>query len=207
MHQLKKIALEISIGTTILLMLLGIGCLSKGISEEPTPTLLLNVPAWHLLLDTQALPEHWNMDPCTLSRHCFGEVEAYRDFGIVGVPGHVIQNVFRLESVETAQTKFRTYREANFGPRQPPKRQFLPPPEITYRSPLADEYYLGCGVDEVPACRAIFRYGNYFIYFYFDIDGGKGDGLKIDQVEPILRAMDARAAEVLGLQPKPTKTP
>ncbi|MCL4871886.1 MAG: hypothetical protein KJ063_23250 [Anaerolineae bacterium] len=80
-----------------------------------------------------------------------------------------------------------------------PFSPFQPPPEISYRSPIADEQYLGCGVDVVPGCRAGLRYGQYFIYFYFDIDGGKGDGLQIEEVEPILRAMDERASLLLGI--------
>jgi hypothetical protein len=37
------------------------------------------------------------------------------------------------------------------------------------------------------------------VYFYFDIDGSRGDGLKIEEVEPILLAMDERASELLGI--------
>jgi hypothetical protein len=202
--QMTKLFRVLGIG---FLVLLGTNCVPS--PSKPTLTPLLNIPAWNLLLDDHAFPKGWSMETCTLSRHCFGEIEAYRDFGIAGIPGHVIQNVFRMENIEAAKAKFRTYREVDFRPRQPPNHQFLPPPEITYHSLLADEYYLGCGVDEVPACRAIFRYSNYFVYFYFDIDGGKGDGLKIREVEPILRAMDERAAAVLGLRlrAEPTKTP
>lgn len=158
-------------------------------------------PARNLLLDAKAFPKNWEVDPCEpdCSRR-EGETKALRVFGIVDVPGHVIQDVFRLESVEAAQTKFQTYREVEFRELQSPNRTFRPPPEITYRSPIADEYYLGCGIDEVPACRAIMRYGNYFIYFYFDIDDGQGDGLKMEEVEPILRAMDARVTSVLGVK-------
>jgi hypothetical protein len=61
-------------------------------------------------------------------------------------------------------------------------------------------------LDEVSACRALFRYRNFVIEFYMDIDAGQGDGLKMTEVEPILRAMDARASEVLGI-PLPTATP
>jgi hypothetical protein len=157
------------------------------------------------LLDTPAFPNGWTLNQC-YSQHCFSDAEALREFGVVGVPGHVIQQVFKLGSAESAHAKFRTWREVDFRQRVPPNVQLSPPSEITYRSPIADEYYLGCGVDKVPACEAIFRFGNYFIYFYFDIDGGKGDGLKIQQVEPILRAMDERAATVLGI-PLPTRTP
>jgi len=187
---------------------------------EPTTRSIPQSPAWHLLLpDAQAFPQDWDVDPCTLSRKCFGETEAYRVYGIVGVPGHVIQHVHRLGGLASAQAMFRRAREVDFKKSSPPRvpsSEFLPPPEITYRSPIADEYYLGCGVDIVPGCIAIFRYGHYFIEFFFNVDKGyvdgveiKGNGLKIEEVEPILRAMDERAAAVLGLRPRaePTKTP
>jgi hypothetical protein len=138
---------------------------------------------------------------------------AQRTFGRLAIPGSAIQQVYRLDSIEAARAKFQRVREVDFRSRQPPNLQFAPPAEITYRSPIADEYYFGCGVDRVPACKAIFRYGNYYIEFYFNLDEYRGygldyegDGLKLEQVEPILRAMDERAAAVLGLQPKPTKT-
>lgn len=186
------------ISIVVFLVLSGAGC----VANPSTPTSFLpNIPAWHLLLDAQAFPKDWEIGPCgPTERTCFGETHAIRDVGRVGLPGHVLQDVYRLQNDWVAKAKFHTYREVDF-------KVFHPPPEITYHSPIADEYYLGCGIDKVPACRAIFRYGNYFIYFYFDIDSGKGDGLKLEQVEPILRAMDVRAAAVLGLQPKPTKTP
>lgn len=187
-----------------ILILLGTGC--TGLLGAPTVTPLPDVPAWHLLLDTKAFPKDWEADPCTLSPDCFGENKAYRNFGIVGVPGNVLQNVLRYGDGEGAKAKFRVYREGAFRKsHNEPSTEYLPPPEITYRSPIADEYYLACGVDVIPACKAVFRYANYFVYFYFDIDEGKGNGLKIEQVEPILRAMDEKASSVLGI-PLP-KTP
>jgi hypothetical protein len=130
-----------------------------------------------------------------------------RSFGIVGIPGHVIQKVLYLGDEKEARAKFRTYRETSFGrsTSRSPSTEFVPPPEISYRSPIADEQYLGCGVDVVPACRAILRYDSYLVYFYFSLDRGsvdgvevEADGLTIEQVEPILRAMDERAAALLG---------
>lgn len=131
-----------------------------------------------------------------------------RSFGIVGIPGHVIQKVLYLGDEKESRAKFRTYRETSFGrsTSRSPSTEFVPPPEITYRSPIADEEYLGCGVDVVPACQALIRYGSYVVYFYFDLDQRMADGvmvetdggLTIEQVEPILRAMDERAAALLG---------
>ena len=61
-------------------------------------------------------------------------------------------------------------------------------------------------MDEVHACRSIFRYGNYFVEFYLEIDDGNGYGLQLHEVEPILRAMDERAAELLEI-PLPSPSP
>lgn len=190
----------------VAVLVLESGCSILPVNALATP--LPNVPATALLLDMDPFPKGWAMSQCYTS-HCFSDTEALREFYLTGVPGHVNQYVFRLGSVESAQAKFKLYRETDFKKKPPPQlpsTDFLPPSEVTYRSPIADEYYLGCGVDIVPACRAIFRYRNYLVEFYFDIDSGIGDGLKIQQVEPILRAMDEKASAVLGI-PLPTRTP
>ncbi len=170
----------------------------------PTPS----IAATELLLDARAFPPGWIVDPC--EHYCDpGLIEAVRTFGVVGVPGHVIQSVYYLGDDRAAHAKFQTYRDSGFGKarNRSPRSEFLPPPEIPYRGPIADEQHLGCGVDVVPACQAILRYGSYFVEFYFDIDSGYADGveiqtdegLTIEQVEPILRAMDERAAQVFGV--------
>jgi hypothetical protein len=187
----------------IAFIVLNMGCAKfvSGPSSPPLPT----TSATELLVSREAFPRDWMVDPCNPDR-CLRDTNALRTFGRPGIPGSVIQQIFRLGSVEAAKDKFSTYREVDFRPRQSPNIQLAPPSEITYHSPIADEFYFGCGVDEIPACEAIFRYNNYFVFFHFDIDSGKGDGLKIEQVEPILRAMDSKAASVLGI-PLPTRTP
>lgn len=174
-----------------------------------------SIPAYELLLETDPFPEKWQADPCDPER-CQRPQLAWRTFGIVGVPGHVNQTVSRFPNSEAAQAEFRLVREMGFkasSPPQIPNTDFIPPQEITYRSPIADEYHFGCGVDIVPACRAIFRYGNYYLELYFDLDSyqgygldHEGDGLKLEEVEPILRAMDEKAGEILGIA-LPTRTP
>lgn len=173
--------------------------------SSPTATPPLQVPAWELILDDQAFPEGWSVFPCgppeSACQRQYREAISYRDFGRVGIAGHVAQEVSRLESISAARSNFQIAREVDFrkSKTRSPSTEFLPPAEISYRSPIADEYYLGCGVDVVPACRAILRYGNYFVYFYFSVDDGNGEGLKTEEIEPILRAMDERAALVLGI--------
>jgi hypothetical protein len=119
----------------------------------------------------------------------------------------VLQHIYRIYSIEAATAYYKRIYDVDFNKTPaPPHTPFIRPPEVSYRSPIADDYFLGCGLDEVPACRALFRYRNFVIEFYMDIDAGRGDGLNIIEVEPVLRAMDARASEVLGI-PLPKATP
>ncbi len=171
---------------------------------RPAPTPAPTIPAYDWLLDSSAFPSSWENFPCDPDcGRAERPYEALRSFGRVKIPGHVIQQVFYFGSERSAKAKFQLYEGSDLSEATPSARSpfspFQPPPEISYRSPIADEQYLGCGVDVVPGCRAGLRYGQYFIYFYFDIDGGKGDGLQIEEVEPILRAMDERASLLLGI--------
>lgn len=66
-----------------------------------------------------------------------------------------------------------------------------------YRSPYADEYEMGCGLSRYyPECRAIGRYGNYLVEFYFEADS-QGYGMERSFVEQILRASDERIKQQL----------
>lgn len=186
----------------VLLVLLG-GC-SRVRHPPPVP----GPPARAWLLDAHAFPPEWQAFPCTIDcERREGETHAYRGFGIKDVPGHAIQNVYRLVTEREAAAMFRTYRQADFAPPDPPDTQYVPPTEVTYHSATADEYYMGCGINGgAPVCYAIFRYERYFIDLYVHIDRGQGYGIKMEELEPILRALDRRAAEVLD-QPVLEGTP
>lgn len=164
-----------------------------GVPSDPVPVPAPGVPASDLLLDAQPFPSGWEARPCEpYCEDTENASQALRTFYITGIPGHVVQQVFYFGSENDAKANFQRYEETT---------PFSPPSEIDYQSPIADQQYIRCGVDKVPACRAGLRYGNYFVYFYFDIDSGTGDGLKIEEVVPILQAMDERAVDFLGLTP------
>ncbi len=191
-----------------LVFILGAGC--ANLPHETIPSSMPLIPARDFLLDAQSFPTGWVVFPCASNcERREGERMALRSFGIADTPGHVIQEVFRLEDIAVAQAKFRTVREVDFKKSpQSPSSEFLPPPEITYHSPIADDYYFGCGVDIVPACRAIMRYRNVFVEFFFNVDTGyadgikiEGDGLKIQEVVPILRALDKHVGSLFGITP------
>lgn len=175
------------------MVVLETGCTAS--TQTPVPAL----PARDLLLDTQAFPPGWTITPC--GSDCSqreGTALAVRGFiPTEYIPGRVIQRVYVMNSAAAAQDKFQEW--ATLDARHTP-----PVSELTYRSRIADAYYLGCGSDEgVPICRANMRYGNYFISFFFNVDRGEagGHGLKIDQIEPILRAFDEHVTTRLGISP------
>jgi hypothetical protein len=170
----------------------------------PQPVPAPGVAASELLLDAGSFPTGWQVHPC--EPHCDRaerSSEARRTFAIVDIPGHVNQTVLHHGSANSAHTVFESYRDSDLSSSTPEARSpFVPfslPDEIAYSSPFADEQYLGCGIDVIPACVAGRRYGQYFVHFFFVIDDGNGVGLKINEVEPILRAMDERYAELFDI--------
>lgn len=192
----------------------------------PNPVAAPDVSTRDLLLDASAFPPDWIVHQC--DPHCDRTERngnSIRGFYITGVPGHVNQHVMYFDTEVAAKIKFERYRETdlsdNINPNtvQTPSTVFLPPDEIDYQSPLADEQYLGCGVDVVPACKAGLRYGNYFIYFYFSLHNSyylhfldeseitdkmrrlsvEEGGLRLSEVEQVLQAMDEHYAELFGV--------
>lgn len=135
------------------------------------------------------------------------EYYAVRTFGWLKIAGHVVQQVYRFGTAQDASAKFHVWLTPELG--QGSDHELRPPPEIAYRSPLADEFALGCGKSAgAPVCKVLLRYTNYFIFVYIDIDGGEGDGVQLAEVEPLLRALDERAAAQLGLShPEPPTAP
>ncbi len=184
----------------LILTLIGIGCSRVG--TKPVAPPLPIVPAPDLLLDAKPFPQGWQVDPCK-PEPCGRGGQAWRYFDRVGMPGHVLQDVYNFGDIEMAKSKYRLYREADFTkspPPQVPSTDLVAPRDIPYRSPIAEEYYLECGWDIRYVCRALFRYGQYLVEFSCEIDLGDGvGGLKIQEVEPILRAMDEKASSVLAL--------
>ena len=179
------------IGSIIIVLIMGCTITFEN-SPEPASTPAIPTNEW--LLDDTSFPPTWSVNPC--APHCERTervTQSLRSFGNIDKPGHVIQNVFYFSSEKAAEAKFQRYEE---------RTSHLAPPEITYRSPIADEQYLQCGIDEpvgIYVCRASRRYGTYFIYFFFNIDQGDGNGLQLREVETILRAMDEQAAIVLNI--------
>jgi hypothetical protein len=166
---------------------------------KPTPTSMPNVPTQDLVVDAVAFPSNWVVAPCEPDcARQYQDEESSRTFYQEGTPGHAIQVVSRFAGPAAAEAKFELYERTEFSKsRHLPSTEFAPSPDIVFRSPIADQYDVRCGVEQVPVCKAIARYGQYFVYFYFDLDSwlwygleNQGDGLAAKDIELILRAAD-----------------
>lgn len=167
---------------------------------DPVTVPANDVPASDLLLNEEPFPRQWQVNPC--DPYCDGAEradEAGRTFGIIDVPGHVVQHVYHYGSVQAARKKFR---------RSESTKPYPPPPVPLYESVFADEQYLRCEIkEEIPDCHVGLRYGSYFVYFYFILAESYTNwegrtlhiGLSFDEVDHVLRAMDQQFAEQFDL--------
>ena len=81
------------------------------ITLKPTPTTQLNEPVQQEIEKFMSWLKSKRYSSNTIKTY----TEALRTFGIVNIAGHVVQNVFRLQTTAEAQKKFRTYRETTSG--------------------------------------------------------------------------------------------
>lgn len=167
-----------------------IGCSMSRMNEDAASS---GIPAKELLLDAGPFPAGWTFNPCEDNcERIEGAAHAERSYFLPNIPGLVLLEVSRFVDVEASRRKYKTYFEAEFRERVPPNIQFTPPPAASFQSDFADEYHFGCGIDEVPGCRAIFRYGNYFVHLYASWDNGNGEGLQLSEIQQLLKALDER---------------
>ena len=149
-----------------------------------------------LLLEVDVFPKRWS----AFSDEN-GTIVATRSYYIPHEPGQVFQEVYRRPTAEDASEKFKEYLSGSFNESKirQPFVPFSPPPEITFQSQIADEYYFACGVDEAPQCKMLARYRNYFVYFYFDvsIEESRG-GLTYPEIVTVLEALEAKVLSVLS---------
>ena len=186
--------------TVVLMMaVLASGCSLVGVG---TPEPLSGPPAEAFIVSTDAFPPDWEALPCESSLCGVGESVYETDFiPVTNEPGHFRQEVWRFDSPEAASAKYSNYLQADFNDAtgDPTATPFLPPTELPYVSNVADEYYFACGRDQAWICRLNARYRQYFVYFYFDMDDGRGYGLTYSEVERILHWLDDRAVELLNV--------
>jgi hypothetical protein len=172
-------------------MLFLAGCGPRGTQADPP---VASPSASAFLLDSTVFPEGWVGDTSKMS-----ETLGDRDFSKPGVAGHAFQEIYRYPNDWSASQKYKVYLEGEIN-----VRKFTPPPEITFRSKIADEYYFACGVDLIPSCAMVARYHNYFVFFYFDLyTKEQPEGLTYAEIEHVLEALEARVTNLFSV---PTET-
>src|SRR5688572_16651698 len=118
-------------------LLLASGC---GIMEQQADNSQLPaVPVRNLLIDNAAFPTDWVVTGTDCVRDCkSGEGDLFdrRTFGREAMTGHVDQEIYRLATTSRAQAKFETNRRNAFQKSHIlPSTDYIPPPQVAYRSP------------------------------------------------------------------------
>jgi hypothetical protein len=168
--------------------------------NTPVPT----IPSSAFLLDVNVFPNGWASESDEK-----GVIVAGRDFYLPNAPGHSFQEIYRRPNDKKASEKFKVYLDGEFNvsAKYQPAVPFAPPPEIAFKSKIADEYYFACGVDQAPQCKLLARYRNYFVFFYFDLSTNESPGgLTYSEIEYVLEALEAKASNALSASPDTTST-
>ena len=131
--------------------------------------------------------------------------------------GVVDQAVWRAYTIEDAKEQYTTLRQQSmFRPDFTPSPgdfylEFKPPPEISFHSKIADEFFLACGWLYGAQCHIISRYRNYVTFLSLDLEseyqGYTTVGMTYAEIELIVRAMDTKFADFLEPVPIATSTP
>lgn len=138
------------------------------------------VSASKLLLTEKMFPEDWIAVYC--SKDCSKDEsfdDAFREFGVIGSPGHVIQTVKRYKKESEAIYAFGKFYDSNN------KSGYN---QINLEK-ISDEQFLFCGFDKTSDCRAAYRFENYIVYFYFSWDEDSREGLSRLEILQVLSGL------------------
>ena len=184
-----------------LLMILGlIGCRSIENYISPSP------PGWEqdvkdLMVEESAFPSGWQVDIGLEVDDYPRNNHAHREFWLIETSDSASQDIYRGYTENDAQRRFDDLMDSQFVPKRqlPPTDFYLPfepPPEITFQSKEADDFYLACGWWAFAYCQVVARYQNYVVYLRLDhettYEGHYTNGLTYQQMEKIIEAMDAK---------------
>jgi hypothetical protein len=131
--------------------------------------------------------------------------------------GEFEQHIWRSFSPDDAHSFYLELRQDQYDPIKTPNPDqiYIPyrtPGEFEFQGGMAEEFYFACGWSGFPRCVAVGRYRNYTVELITDWqttgpDGEVRNGLTYDEIETILKAMDAKFEEFLNAFPLATSTP
>jgi hypothetical protein len=183
----------------LVLLFFLVGC--SGINQSH----MKKVPSKNLLVDISSFPEGWQDTGCTtlLCRKSGGVTAARNRYFNPSAAGSAYEEVFRFPDEKGASKKFAVYRNGNFNPSpvRSPFVPFVPPEDITFKSKIADEYYLACGMDVISECSMLARYDNYFVYFFFaHWISENPEGLTSSEIQKVLEDLEEKVSKELNLE-------
>jgi len=187
---------------------------------KPKPTPL---PGWRssvsaLLVDDTAFPDGWVRErefpdtPDPSINHVYRQWwwKARGD----GASNQAIWRAYTIVDAKEQYTELR--QQSMFRPDFTPSPgdlfiAFKSPPEISFRSEIADEFFLACGWLYEAQCHVISRYRNYVTFLSLDLEseyqGYTTVGMTYSEIESVVRAMDAKFVEFLSEYPLFISTP
>jgi len=127
---------------------------------------------------------------------------AGRSFHYSRTFGIAVHNVYRYKSANRAAEEFarRIKLEFSSGEHRGP---WIKPSDLTYESPIADQFHLACGMDgNFHTCVVVAQYEEYFVLLNVHMSP---EAMTFQDLERLLRAIDERMAKCLD-KPLPTAT-
>ena len=205
---LRVVVLSLALGAVLFVSIVLLGC---GQEMAPNLTLAPFVSAPALFVDATAFPPGWIRNEC--APNCGSlekDFQAAQRFSVPNKVGAVVQNVYAYNSAEQAQNEYTRYRTTQFDASERQPSTDFTIPANSYRSAVADEHYLACGVSGGTKCRYLARYRQYMVYIVADMESWQGygedildDGLSLAELERVLAAQDTLIVETLGLKTQP----
>jgi len=151
-----------------------------------------NCPITSLLLEKSEFPPGATADSISSPLSEKPKESAARDYWS-GTPAY--HYVGRYPSLILSKENYREIDERTFntGKHDGP---WVTPEELTYISPIADEYHVACGMAGAwYQCRMFGRYGEYHVLFWAYISD---QGITIQTFESLLQAIDTKMVQCLS---------
>jgi hypothetical protein len=183
-------------------------------SFAPTP------PGWGLLvsqlfMDDNAMPDGWKRE-ADRPKGSFTDVainHVYRGWrNAKEHTGGIEQSIWRSYVDSDAKKRFASQLLNQYGPPSTPGPStkyvpFVTPKELTFQSKVADQFYVACGWYDYPKCIALARYRNYVTEVIASWKTDGEGGMTLEEVNAVLKNMDAKFAAFLRENPLPEPTP
>jgi hypothetical protein len=207
-----------NLASWLLLAMLVTGCNGAGLPQSVFPT----PPGWRspvaeLLLDESDFPDGWQIDfnsPQDLfmdpTVNHVGRELWNPEKGSAGI----LQSIWRSYTVSDAKKGYTELRQsplllARLTPiPEDFYVEFNPPPELSFQSQVADEFYMACGWVVWAHCKVVARYRNYTVELNLALEaehqGHISQGLTYIEIEVALKAMDNKFQEFFSSQLTPT---